>query len=40
MIFAILRLKGKLAGAVTHEHYHDLGKLMFTFTVFAPCPSI
>ncbi len=34
MIFAILRLKGKLEGAVTEEHFHDIGKLMFTFTVF------
>jgi hypothetical protein len=34
MILAILRLKGKLQGAVTQEHFHDLGKLMFTFTVF------
>jgi hypothetical protein len=34
MILAIIRSKGKLAGAVTEEHFHDLGKLMFTFTVF------
>ena len=34
MVLAILRLKGKLEGAVTEEHFHDLGKLMFTFTVF------
>jgi len=25
---------GKLKGAVTHEHFHDLGKFMFGFTVF------
>ena len=32
----LLRLKaaGKLVGAVTEEHFHDLGKLMFAFTVF------
>ncbi len=34
IILAVLRLRGKLEGAVTHEHFHDLGKLMFTFTVF------
>jgi hypothetical protein len=34
LILAIIRSKGKLAGAVTEEHFHDLGKLMFTFTVF------
>jgi hypothetical protein len=34
MVLAILHLKGKLRGAVTEEHFHDLGKLMFTFTVF------
>lgn len=34
LIFAIIRKKGKLEGAVTREHFHDLGKLMFSFTVF------
>lgn len=34
MILAIIRLRGKLEGAVTEEHFHDLGKLIFTFTVF------
>lgn len=29
-----LRLKGKLRGVVTAEHYHDMGKLLFAFTVF------
>lgn len=29
-----LRDSGPLSGAVTVEHYHDLGKLMFGFTVF------
>lgn len=34
--FILLRLKsaGKLVGVVTEEHFHDLGKLMFAFTVF------
>jgi hypothetical protein len=34
IILAVLRSKGKLMGAVTEEHFHDLGKLMLTFTVF------
>lgn len=34
IILAMLRLRGKLEHAVTSEHFHDLGKLMFTFTVF------
>jgi hypothetical protein len=29
-----LRDSGPLQGAVTNEHYHDLGKLMFGFLVF------
>lgn len=29
-----LQYKGVLDGAVTVEHYHDLGKLLFAFTVF------
>jgi hypothetical protein len=34
LILSVLRMKGKLQGAVTSEHFHDLGKLMFSFTVF------
>jgi len=34
LILLRLRAAGKLAGAVTEEHFHDLGKLMFAFTVF------
>jgi hypothetical protein len=33
-ILARLRGTGKLEGAVTTEHFHDLGKFMFSFTVF------
>lgn len=29
-----LQSKGRLATAVTTEHYHDLGKIMFAFTIF------
>lgn len=31
---ARLRALGKLEGVVTQEHFHDLGKLLFAFTVF------
>ncbi len=34
VILSVLRSRGKLEGAVTKEHFHDLGKLMFSFTVF------
>lgn len=34
LILAVLRLTGRLTGAVTSEHFHDLGKLIFGFTVF------
>jgi hypothetical protein len=34
LLFAWLRSKGKLAGVVTREHFHDLGKLQLAFTVF------
>jgi hypothetical protein len=34
VVLAMLRLRGKMQGAVTSEHFHDMGKLMFTFTVF------
>ncbi len=31
---AALQFRGVLRGAVTVEHYHDLGKFLFAFTVF------
>ncbi len=34
IIAASLRRAGKLEGLVTSEHFHDTGKLCFTFTVF------
>ena len=34
LIVASLRRVGKLEGLVNSEHFHDTGKLMFTFTVF------
>lgn len=34
LIFAWLKGKGLLKGVVTDEHFHDLGKLLFSFTVF------
>lgn len=34
LVTMALRTSGPLAGAVTPEHYHDLGKLMFGFLVF------
>ncbi len=34
MVLAFIRRAGKLEGTVTSEHFHDLGKLMFSFTVF------
>lgn len=34
LILSLLRQAGKLEGLVTPEHFHDAGKLMFTFTVF------
>lgn len=34
LITTLLRKKGKLQGLVTEEHYHDMGKLLFAFTVF------
>lgn len=34
LILAMLRRAGKMEGAVTSEHFHDLGKLLFSFTVF------
>lgn len=34
LMAALLRRAGVLKGVVTVEHFHDLGKLMFGFTVF------
>jgi len=34
LIFARLVKIGKLQGVVTREHFHDMGKLLFAFTVF------
>lgn len=34
VVLVWLRLGGRLAGLVTPEHFHDLGKLVFAFTVF------
>jgi hypothetical protein len=34
LILIALTSFGRLRGVVTHEHIHDLGKLMFGFTVF------
>jgi hypothetical protein len=34
MIHAMLLNSGKLKGIVTSEHFHDMGKLLFAFTVF------
>jgi hypothetical protein len=34
IIAYMLRRAGKLDGLVTSEHFHDLGKLVFAFTVF------
>lgn len=34
IVLAVLRLRGKLNGVITAEHFHDQGKLMFTFIVF------
>jgi len=34
IVVFLLQRKGMLKGVVTPEHYHDLGKFMFGFTVF------
>ncbi|MCC6677022.1 MAG: hypothetical protein IT436_07755 [Phycisphaerales bacterium] len=34
LMLSRIKAKGRLQGLVTEEHYHDLGKLLFTFTVF------
>jgi hypothetical protein len=34
LVYLWLLRKGKLSGLVTNEHLHDMGKLVFAFTVF------
>jgi len=34
LVTSVLRAAGRLQGLITEEHYHDLGKLIFAFTVF------
>ena len=34
LVLMWLQSKGRLAKSVTVEHYHDVGKMMFAFTVF------
>jgi hypothetical protein len=34
IVIMLLQRSGRLGGIVTDEHYHDLGKLVFAFTVF------
>ncbi len=34
LLALVLERRGPLAGVVTPEHYHDLGKLLFSFVVF------
>ncbi len=34
IVLTFVKGQGRLKGLVTEEHYHDLGKLMFGFTVF------
>jgi hypothetical protein len=34
LVLAVLKGTGRLTGAVTEEHFHDLGKLVLSFTVF------
>jgi hypothetical protein len=34
VVFVVLRATGVLRNVVTVEHFHDLGKLLFAFTVF------
>jgi len=33
-LYLVLKKRGELADAVTTEHYHDLGRMLFAFTVF------
>lgn len=34
LVLIMLRANGRMHGAFTHEHLHDMGKLLFAFTVF------
>lgn len=34
LVLVLLRRRGRLAGLVETEHFHDLGKMLFAFTVF------
>jgi hypothetical protein len=34
IVTSILQSRGRLVNAITEEHYHDMGKLIFAFTVF------
>jgi hypothetical protein len=34
ILLTYIKRQGRLEGLVTEEHFHDLGKLMFAFTVF------
>lgn len=34
VLIALLQRSGRLGGAVSDEHYHDLGKLVFAYTIF------
>ncbi len=34
LVLVLLRARGRLAGLVETEHFHDLGKMLFAFTVF------
>jgi hypothetical protein len=34
LVLHLLQGTGRLTGVVTREHYHDLGKLIFAFTIF------
>lgn len=34
LVLGVLRMRGKLEGVVTAEHFHDLGKLLLSFTIF------
>src|SRR5512147_1231168 len=34
VVTALLQRSGRLGGAVSDEHYHDLGKLVFAFVIF------
>ncbi len=34
LFFLFLRSKGAMGNVVTREHYHDLGRMIFAFTVF------